>query len=344
MIKDLIINKIEAYYKQYMERRSGLMFNESTDFFFDSLMQIPYCKTILDDLEKICDITIPQSGYIELDKIIMAFIGKGQAYYAAFCLHFYRVLRKRREHTIELRKELKPGEYAILKPYCKYAIWTNESVNEAGDTQQLFKTDFVRPIVDYIINLTTNENAIRYFIERYKERAELFRTVKIDDNTKEYDLQEDLALYLYDNGLTFYQEVKRGNGRLDFMVDIIGGEHYGCAIECNDKPYIIEVKHFRDHQQIEDGICQLKRYMNRTNAYGCLLVYVDKDNFLFDINNPYEDITILYIDLIINSPSKKTLNDSGTGESQAAKRQVINQDIKTLKYMRTTDEQHKLLK
>lgn len=305
MIKDQIINKIEVYYKQYLERRSGLMFNESTDFFFDSLMQIPYCKTILDNLEKLCDLEIPTRGYIELDKSVMAFIGKGQAYYAAFCLHFYRVLRERREHTVELKEKQKPGEYAILEPYCKYAIWTNKSINETGDMQQLFKTDFVRPIVDYIINLTTNENAIMYFIERYKERAELFHTVKIDDKTNEYDLQEDLALFLYDNGLTFYQEAKKGNGRLDFMVDIIGGEHYGCAIECNDKPYVIEVKYFRDNQQIKDGICQLNRYINRTKAYGCLLVYVDKAGFQLGQYNTYEDITILYIDLMKRSPSKQ---------------------------------------
>ena len=42
MVKELIINKIEAYYKQYLERKSGLMFNESTDFFFDSLMQTDF--------------------------------------------------------------------------------------------------------------------------------------------------------------------------------------------------------------------------------------------------------------------------------------------------------------
>lgn len=304
MIKDQIINKIEAYYKQYMERRSGLMFNESTDFFFDSLMQIPYCKTILDDLEKQCDLEIPTCGCIELDKSIRAFIGKGQAYYAAFCLHFYKVLRERREHAVELRKEHKPGEYPILKPYCKYAIWTNKSINETGDMQLLFKTDFVRPIVDYIINLTTNENAIMYFIERYKERVELFHTIKINDKTKENDLQKDLALYLYDNGLTFYQGAKKGNGKLDFMVEKVGEEHYGCTLECNNKPYVIEVKYYRNNQQITDGLNQLKRYLNRTDAYGCLLIYVDNASIPFYKNNPYEDIKIVYIDLIVPPPSQ----------------------------------------
>jgi len=306
MTKELIINKVENYYKQYLERKSGLMFNESTDFFFDSLMQIPYCKSILDDLENICDIDIPDRVITELDKTIMAFINKGQAYYAAYCLHFYRELRQRREHTVELRKEQKPGRYPILQPYCKYAKWIDKSIDEAGDIQQLFKTDFVRPIVDYIINLTTNENAIMYFVERYKERAEQFHTVKIpkESKTKELDLQEDLALYLYDNGLTFFQEVKKGNGRLDFMCNVTGEQHYGCALECNNKPYIIEVKYYRNKRQIEDGILQLKRYMNRTNAYGCLLVYVDKASSSFSIENPHEDIRIMYVDLIEKSPSK----------------------------------------
>jgi hypothetical protein len=306
MIKELIINKIEAYYKQYLERKSGLMFNENTDFFFDSLMQIPYCKMILDDLDNLCDTTIPERGVTELDKTIMAFINKGQAYYAAYCLHFYRELRKRRENTVELRKKLKPGEYPILEPYCKYAIWTNKSISETGDMQQLLKTDFVRPIVDYIINLTTNENAIMFFVERYKERAELFHTVKIpkDSKTKELALQDDLALYLHDNGLTFFQEVKKGNGRLDFMCNVTGKQHYGCALECNNKPYIIEVKYYRNKRQIKEGILQLKRYMNRTNAYGCLLVYVDKANFSFELENPYEDIKLLYVDLIDKSPSE----------------------------------------
>lgn len=94
MIKELIINKIEAYYKQYFERKSGLMFNESTDFFFDSLMQIPYCKIILDDLDNICDIDIPDNRITELDKTIMAFINKGQAYYASYCLRFYKKIKE----------------------------------------------------------------------------------------------------------------------------------------------------------------------------------------------------------------------------------------------------------
>lgn len=306
MVKDFIINKIEAYYKQYLERKSDLMFNESTDFFFDNLMQIPYCKTILDDLENICDIDIPDRGITEIDKTIKAFINKGQAYYASYCLRFYKELRKRREHTIELQKEHKPGGHSILKPYYADAIWIHKSINEAGDVQQLFKSDFVRPIVDYIINLTTNENAIMYFVERYKERAEQFHTVNIpkESNTIELALQEDLALYLYDNGLTFFQEVKKGNGRLDFMCNVTGEQHFGCALECNNKPYIIEVKYYRNKRQIEDGVLQLKRYMNRTNAYGCLLVYVDKASSSFNIENPYEDIRVIYVDLIEKSPSK----------------------------------------
>lgn len=310
MIRDQIINKIEAYYTQYFEKKSGLMFNESTDFFFDSLMQIPYCKTILDDLDNICDIDIPDNRITELDKTIMAFINKGQAYYASYCLRFYKKLRKQRELQFELQKEHKPGGHSILKPYCTYAIWIHKSVNEAGDIQQLFKTDFVRPIVDYIINLTSNENVIMYFVERYKERVEQFHTVKIpkDSKTRELYLQEDLALYLHDNGLTFFQEVKKGNGRLDFMCNVTGEQHYGCALECNNKPYIIEIKYYRNKKQIEGGILQLKRYMNRTNAFGCLLVYVDKASFKFEIENPYEDIKLLYVDLIEKIPSKSHIS------------------------------------
>ena len=187
----------------------------------------------------------------------------GQEYYIAYCIQLYQYLRN---HN---------GK--ISNPYCYETVWIDSFGSEHGNRFQLFKTDFIRPIVDYIINSITNEAIILYYLDRYKSRLERFKTYNFTEETHERDLQKDIALYLFDNDIEFHRELDLGNGKLDFLIEPNNKEHFGTVMDCNDKPFIVEVKYFKNKLQehdIKDAIRQLSAYMRVQDSYGCLLAYI----------------------------------------------------------------------
>ena len=246
------------------------MLNANTDYLFYNLLSIPYCNKILDRLEK--KYVIPL-GVIE-KRMEQAYLDyfedmteHGQEYYIAYCLKWYKYLR---EHN---------GK--ISDPYCDSTVWIDSFKSEKVNRFRLFKTDFIRPIINYITNSIRNESVILYTLNRYKERMEKFHPFHITDSTDEKELQNDLALYLFDNNHDFYRELDNGTGELDFLVQEGAGKHYGSVLECNDKPLIIEIKYFREKLQeynFKDAIVQLKAYMEVSLSYGCLITYILDDN------------------------------------------------------------------
>ena len=263
------------------------MLNVNTDYFFDNLLSIPYCKHIVDYL--VCHNTVPEHLIEERqEKCYLEFFEdmtkRGQEYYIAYSLQLYQYLRN---HN---------GK--ISNPYCFETVWIDSFGSEHGDRFQLFKTDFVRPIVDYIINSITNETIILYYLDRYKTRLERFKTFHFTDETHERDLQKDVALYLFDNSLEFHRELDLGNGKLDFLIEPDNKEHFGNVLDCNDKPFIVEVKYFKEKLQehdIKDAIRQLSAYMRVQNAYGCLMAYIKDANKKTLQNYEIERIEIIPI-------------------------------------------------
>ena len=287
MNKNLIISKVERFYKQYLEQGSGIMLNANTDYFFDNLLSIPYCKHIFDYL--VSHNSVPAQLIEERqEKCYLEFFEDmtkhGQEYYIAYCIQLYLYLRN---HN---------GK--ISNPYCYETVWIDSFGSEHGNRFQLFKTDFIRPIVDYIINSITNEAIILYYLDRYKTRLERFKTIHFTDKTREWDLQKDIALYLFDNSLEFHRELDLGNGKLDFLIELDNKEHYGTVLDCNDKPYIVEVKYFKEKLQehdIKKAIRQLSAYMRVQNAYGCLMAYIMDANKKPLRNYEIEEIEIIPI-------------------------------------------------
>ena len=60
---------------------------------------------------------------------------------------------------------------------------------------KLYKTDYVRPLVNYIIDHLKNESLILHCLLRYKSRVERFKTIQDLDLTESI-IQKDLALCL----------------------------------------------------------------------------------------------------------------------------------------------------
>lgn len=283
---DIIIDKIELAYGHYIQQGSEIMFNTFTDHFFDKLDSMPSCKLILEDLEsqhkidqKVFEERIISEYFYDRDFFVC-----NESYYVAYCYQYYKFLRNRQRTQ---------GNY--LNPYFKEVIWTDKSVNEEGDRMKLYKTDYVRPLVNYIIDHLKNESLILHCLLRYKSRVERFKTIQDLDLTESI-IQRDLALYLFDNGVEFSKEDDTCNGRLDFRISD-ASEHYGAILKCNNKSFVVETKLMKKVTigQIRKSIAQLKAYMNQMSSYGCLVVFASDDNVNDIVNSIKDDITIIPI-------------------------------------------------
>lgn len=307
MNNDFIIAKVEQYYQQYFEQESVITSNGFTDFFFDKLNSIPLCKRILDELDS-CP-HIPESMFrdresMDIDEFIWDLLSKGERYYVSYCYQYYCYLRKEK---LELHKNSKEYYFNDVK-------WTEKSYETEGDQLQLFKKGFVRPIIDYIIGNITSESIILHTLERYKSRVERFKSLIADDITllNEKDLQHDLALFLFDNKIVFSKEDNTSNGRLDFLISPLYKDvQYGSILECNDKPYIIEVKFYKvetDITKLKNAIKQLNVYIGQKPSYGCLVVFTT-DETDYDFPPKIGDISVMTIYLGEKYPCERKLNN-----------------------------------
>ena len=133
-------------------------------------------------------------------------------------------------------------------------------------------------------------------MDRYKSRVERYTYSALSDK-KELDLQNDLALYLFDQGLSFYQEPNLGNGRPDFVIDL----------ECNGKPFVIEIKRIKKLTQgaIEVSLRQLRAYLNQLQllAYGCLYIFTEDADYVNYSKNADEKLSIRCVYLGGKTPS-----------------------------------------
>ena len=66
MERDLISERIECYYQQYVSQQSEILFNKATNTLMQKVEDIPYCREVLNDImgkysfdpelmEKLCD-------------------------------------------------------------------------------------------------------------------------------------------------------------------------------------------------------------------------------------------------------------------------------------------------
>lgn len=280
---------------------SEVLFNAQTDFLMDSIMAIPYCKSILDSLKKkypVKDDEIIGRKDTYVYKWLPDIIYNSKEYYLSYCLHTYEYFRQTK------RKE---GHYNYLEEYYSDMKIFSQGVTSSGNRMQVFKAEFIWPLLCYVISNINEEAHIVYTLERYKQRVEMFTKVELHDNEtlkQEKALQKDLALFLFDQNLEFHKEIEVGDGKIDFQIENNNDEHYGCGLSCNEKPYIVEIKRVTD-SNINDFVkwkSQLNTYLGRLNGKGYLLLYVDNDIEL--VLQEEENIKINYIYTGKESPSK----------------------------------------
>lgn len=285
MIMETIVQKLENYYQQYLNLSSNVMLDLNTDSFFSKLESLPQCKQILEELKK--NYTIEEGGFhslacTEIDKFKELFEGHDANYYAAFCLQWYYFQKGQKRA-------------GSMKTYADKARWLTLTNKERADKSRLFKTDVIRPVVDYVISQINERNIIYYYLGRYKSRVERY-TFSDLANKNELGLQKDLALYLFDQELSFYREPNLGKSRPDFVIDL----------ECCDKPFVIEIKKIKKLTQsiIDKSLSQLKAYLDQFPSYGCLYIFTEDVNYVDYSRDVDDKLTIRCVYIGGKSPSE----------------------------------------
>lgn len=287
------IQDLEERYKQYCNKKSGVLFNRTTDIFMEELYSMPIAKTAIEELLREYPFTnerFTTDQEQDINYLTDIFLEMNQDEYIAYCIQYLHYLH----------------DSGTKEHYYDETVWIDKDYDTNGDRLELFKSDYIGFIVDYIINAyKANENIIVKIL-KYKEWVERFKVIESKGNWKEKELQKHLAEFLFLHGVEFFKEVDTSNGSLDFLLpqNDIGEEMaYRSGWKAGKKQYIIEVKKFRNEKQILDACIQLKAYLEQMGGEGCLLVYADID--LKIISNE-RNVNVITVYTGSNSPSRRS--------------------------------------
>lgn len=299
MKQDRIIERIELYYQQYWDKDSGPMCKCSTDSLISKLFEIPFCSSVLNQLMNKYPFTHEMIKDYQRTEIfnLLKDVSVNEEKYLSFCLYW-----------LDYMKSIHP-----FVGYHSKCNWLSRERKNDLEQMFLFKRNVVKPIIDYLISQLKNRDNVFYIIERYKQRIELFKDDFVKEcvelnihekdgfmTLKELELHKHLCLYLFDNDIDYHYSEKKGNGEIDFLLP-----------QCNNSPYIIEVKVCKDEcdlSRIKSGVLQLKEYMDRIETkYGCLFIYSQINYyFISDESLDKEGIQLIYAYTGDETPSTRS--------------------------------------
>ncbi len=116
-----------------------------------------------------------------------------------------------------------PEENWVFKIGMKYCLSTKRS-----DHLEVVRDVFLEPFYEYVDEHIDDQQAILYFLRRYKHRSEWFDADRLRqavmDQTKKGEeiLALDLYEYLHDQGIDFHIEPQSASGIPDFVADQVG--------------------------------------------------------------------------------------------------------------------------
>lgn len=266
MKQDKIIEKIELYYQQYLDKDAETLCKCTTDDLFSKLFEISFCASILNRLKAKFPYNNDEIENYQKSEIfnLLEEVSVDNEKYLSYCLHWLDYMKD------------------IIHPALGYhskSNWLFAKKIDSSEQLSLFKKNVIKPIIEYLLLQIKGKDNILFILERYKQRIEIFKNNYIKEcveqndhpeeafmTSKELDLHQHLCLYLFDNDINYHYSVKNGNGEMDFLFP-----------QCNNSPYIIEVKVYNnehDLDRIKAGTLQLKDYMDREGTnYGCLFIY-----------------------------------------------------------------------
>ncbi|MBS1753565.1 MAG: hypothetical protein KF741_13170 [Ferruginibacter sp.] len=168
------------------------------------------------------------------------------------------------------------------------ALVQNYSTSGGGYDEQheSFITEYIQPLTNYLEDVLDASSSVLYLLEKYKLRTENFLKkdllIKYRGLDKHYEqlLEDDLRLYLFDNGIDNpFSTPKSSSGR----ADIVG------LLDTSD-PLVLEIKIYDSSknykkQRIIDGFNQIVKYANDYNKSVGYLVNFVLDNAEFNFQS-----------------------------------------------------------
>jgi hypothetical protein len=137
----------------------------------------------------------------------------------------------------------------------KIARKLDQSVTKYDEAADLLRSMFLEPFYEYLDEHIDDQQAILYFLGRYKQRCEWFhaeslrRAVTDDTLRGEKTLARDLYEYLHSQGIEFHIEPRSASGIPDFLADQVGDDRVIADTKLfwpekgKGKPYILSGFH-----------------------------------------------------------------------------------------------------
>lgn len=272
-----VINDIETYYSRYCESISDQMLYYSTMHLVSYLYSYSIVKDILLNLKKECPYkkeTIEEYNKLNGFDVIKR-VAQDKKNYISYVLHYL---------------DYSFASNSIVNFYDDAAwICYGEKDYSLKERIMLFKTDVIKPLCDYVIDELRKNVSLLYVLDRFKNRTMRFET-PYPDNYSEPDIQNKMALYLFDYGYFVHREDDLSNGKPDFLLS-----------DEESNQYIIEVKYITTKRCTSKNLkaytSQLRDYMNKVASHtGVLCIFTTQDYEFVWYNNPNNmEIVTIYV-------------------------------------------------
>lgn len=267
-----IIKDIETYYSRYSESTSDQMLYYTTKHLIIFLYSFDIINVILSNLKK--EYSYEDSKIKECEEMtgfeIIKHVAKDKKQYISYILHYL-------EYTFDSNQ---------IVDFYNDASWIcyNNSDYNIKERIMLFKTDVIKPLCDYVIDELRKHVSLLYVLIKFKNRTMRFET-PYPSEYNEWNIQNKLALYMFDNGYDVQRENDISNGKPDFLFS-----------DEENNSYVIEVKYVKNKKHdFKSYISQLMDYMNKLESHIgvlCIFTTMDYDFKWTDKPNHIEIITI----------------------------------------------------
>ena len=254
-----VINDIEKYYSRYCESISDQMLYYSTMHFVSYLYSYSIVKDILLNLKKECPYnkeTIEEYNKLEGFNVIRR-VAQDKKCYISYVLHYL-------DYSFASDSIVNFYDDAAWICYVKKDYSLKERI-------MLFKTDVIKPLCDYVIDELRKNVSLLYVLDRFKNRTMRFESPYLKDYA-ERDVQNKLALYLFDSGYIVHREENISNGQPDFLFS-----------DEDKNSYIIEVKYITNkvsNKNLKVYTSQLRDYVSKLNSHiGVLCIFTTQSYY-----------------------------------------------------------------
>ena len=269
-----VIKDIEIYFSRYCESSSDTMLYYTTKHLLDFLNSFDIVKGVLDNLrDEYPYDKIAFENSLEGFEVIKH-VAQVKKQYVSFVLHFLEY-----SYTTD-----------SIEDFYDEASWICLSNKEYDKKERikLFKIDVVKPLCDYVTDELRKNVSLLYVLDRFKNRTMRFESPYPEDY-EERDVQNKLALYLFDSGYIVHREENISNGQPDFLFS-----------DEDKNSYIIEVKYITNkvsNKNLKAYTSQLRDYVSKLNSrIGVLCIFTTQDYEFTWLNKPYNlEILTIYV-------------------------------------------------